>query len=289
MKTKALAAAAILAAGLPAAGSVWLADRYPAMSLPDSFAYVVNRVGTLAKESLLVSTPYDAREPLAVELANVRQIALAMEPNLSGMEPLPRALALRDLVYRKVPVKPAPTGFDYNNLDKAVFLELSNDEYGDICGGLSIVYLTLLKAFDIEARYVGMFKEVTEATDPVVSHASVDVLLDGEWIALDPTFNFSIWAEGQRIGWEAARERALANDPITFASDGYAILPGRNVYDYSDPLPDSMDFMILAPVGESALTTLPEQWDGSIRYASGNTFDQRQSLYSSPVYVRLAE
>ncbi|WP_193366973.1 transglutaminase domain-containing protein [Pelagibius marinus] len=289
MRKKTIIAAAGFAVSICAAATVGLTIRYPEMSTAQSAVYVAQRIGTLVEARLLMSTPYDAVRPLETELANVRRIALDIEPQLDSMEPLSAALALRDMVYRKVPVQAPPAGFDYSNLDRSVFLELTDENFGDICGGLSIVYLTLLKSFGIEARYVGMFKEVVNAADPVTSHASVEAFIGGQWIALDPTFNFSIWAEDERIGWEEAQIRVLAGKSLTFASDGYAILPGRSVYDYSDPLPETMKFMIFAPTPRTELRTLPVEWGGRIAYANGKQFDQGNSLTRNSVYVKLAQ
>src|SRR3546814_10189605 len=97
------------------------------------------------------------------------------------MEPLVLALALRYMVFRRVPVQSSPTGFDYANLDRTVSLMMTDKDFGGSCGTLTIVYLALLKSFDIEARYVGMFKEAVNAPDPVISHASVEAFIEGRW------------------------------------------------------------------------------------------------------------
>src|SRR3546814_4787010 len=92
---------------------------------------------------------------------------------------------------------------------------MTDKDFGGSCGTLTIVYLALLKSFDIEARYVGMFKEAVNAPDPVISHASVEAFIEGRWIALDPTFNVSIWSGGERIGWEDARSLVLRSEEHT--------------------------------------------------------------------------
>src|SRR3546814_10607690 len=116
--------------------------------------------------------------------------------------------------------------------------------------------------------------DVCSSDLPVISHASVEAFIEGRWIALDPTFNVSIWSGGERIGWEDARSLVLAGEPITFESDGRPLLPGRSVYDYPDPLTETMRYMIFAPTPRDALRTLPADWDGRIGYANGKRFDQ---------------
>lgn len=287
MKARLLYSAGALVALLGISVPFGLNARYPQLSTLEATSYVVQRVGTLARE-LLIVTPYDAQEPAAVELANVRQIALSLNPDLEALEPLSVALAIRDMIYRRVPIELPPTGFDYSNLDRAVFLELTDPRFGDICGGLSIIYVALLQAFDIEARYVGMFTEAVNAPDPVISHASVEAFIDGRWIALDPTFNFSVHFAGRRIGWQEARALTLAGQTVAFESDGYEIRPGGSVYDYPDPLTEALEFMIFAPTARTALQKLPADWDGVIRYANGHEANQHTLLTQAPVYLKLA-
>jgi len=292
MRIRVFAWGAGLAALACAAASVGLAVRYPDMSTAESAGYVARRVTTLLEERFLANTPYDAHEPVETELANVRQIALSIEPGLAALAPLPAALALRDMVYRKVPAQVQPEGLDYSILDRAVFLDLTDADYGAICGGMTLTYLTLLKAFGIEARYVGLFKDAVDASDPVVSHASVEAFIDGRWVALDPFFGFSVHFDGRRIGWEEARTHVLNGEDITFESDGFPLLPGRSVQEHPYPIAQIMRFMIFAPTTQrgqrTALQTLPPDWDGLIRYANGKQFDQGGSLTQGLVYVKLA-
>jgi hypothetical protein len=292
MRTKVIAAAAGLAALACIAAPISLAIRYPDKSIAESAGYVVQRAGSLI-EGQFTASPHVAAEGLEAELANVRRVALEIKPGLEALPPLDLALALRDMVYRMVPLprdipgkQPATNFID---LPKTVSLALLDDKVGHSCGGLTIVYLTLLKAFGIDARYVGLFHEVVDAADPVISHATVDVLIDGRWVALDPTFNFSIRAGGERIGWEEARALVLDGEPITFDTDGYALLPRRSVGEYRYPLTDSMVYMAFGPSPRSDLRLLPASWNGLITYANGKRFDQRASLAQGPIYVKLAQ
>src|SRR3546814_10256477 len=151
MRARAIALAGGLMVIACAAVPAGLALRYPDLPMVEAAGYVVQRVGTLANEHLFTATPYDAGQSLEAELANVRQIALGIDPNLETMEPLDLALALRDMVYRRVPVQSSPTGFDYANLDRTVSVMMTDKDFGGSCGTLTIVSLALLKSFDIRS------------------------------------------------------------------------------------------------------------------------------------------
>lgn len=287
---KTFIAAALTAALTCAAVTAGLALRYPDMPTAEASTHAAGRALALVEERLFPDS-FDTAV-LEVELAEVRSIALAVDPDLDAMEPLALALALRNMLYRMVPLprdipeKQPPT--DFMDLSQTVQLALFDEKVGHSCGGLTILYITMLKAFGIEARYVGLFHEVVDAADPVISHATVDVFIDGRWIALDPTFNFSIRSGGERIGWEEARALTLAGEPITFETDGYALLPHRSITEYPHPLTDSIEFMIFAPTPREPMLILPESWNGRIDYANGKAFDMRASL-TGGIYVKLAQ
>jgi hypothetical protein len=269
-----------------------LTYRYPNMTLDQSSTYVLQRMRSMIFEFVRTRTPYDNQESLEVELENIRRIILHMNPDLVSKKKMDIAIAIRNMVYSNVPLKPPPALFSYVDLDRAVYLELLDSNYGDICGGLTIIYMAALKAFGIRSRYVGLFKEVVNVPDPVVSHATVEVQIDGKWVAEDPTFNFSIFSGGRRIGWEEARDLVLSGHPITFQSDGYPLLPGRSVYEYPDPLTEALQFMIFSPIGGEGesladVKTVPDVWDGKILYSDGRVFDQREILMEDPLYVKL--
>ena len=70
-----------------------------------------------------------------------------------------------------------------------------------ICGGMAILYRDLLTEFGIQSRFVYMWLEGL-----VDSHVSVEVNINGKWIASDPTYNFVVRSkEGVLLQYEEMR------------------------------------------------------------------------------------
>lgn len=287
-KLVAFAAASLL---LVAALFAMLSIRYPNLSTTQAAAYVVHRSSALITQRFFIKTPYDAHSPLNVELRNIRQMIIVQAPQLKGFDKMRKAVYLRNMVYHRVPLKSPPPGFDYANLDRSVYLELFDKNYGDSCGGLAIIYMTMLKAFGIPSRYVAMFSQVRNAPNPVNSHASVDILVNGRWIAEDPTFNFSLQSEGHLLSWQEYRRDKDLGKAISISSNGLPLIQGRAVQNYPVPLPTLARYMILGPtsVSKSALPIFPRSWNGVIKYANGTTFNEKWSLTHDPVYAKLAQ
>lgn len=278
-------AAAVVTIGLILAGGILaMSARYPQFTTAEAAAHVAARVLTLASHRLSLG-PYTADEPAEVELANVREMILAERPDLAKADDMTMALTLRDMVYKRVPLKPTAPGFLFSDLDRTVYLSLFDDEYGHACGGLTITYMAALKAFGIKARYVGLFQVVDDAPRPVNSHASVEAFIDGRWIAMDPTFNVSIKQNGRHVGWTEAKADLTS---VSFDSDGYSLLPRRTINEYPVPVSELIRFMIFGPSLNTEIVTLP-QWNGVITYADGAPFDQRHSLVAGAVYAKLAQ
>ena len=94
-----------------------------------------------------------------------------------------------------------------------------------ICGGTQILYTDLLDAFGLQARYVDLFG----ATPAVGTHASVEVMLNNKWVAMDPTFNVSFMgANGQRLSFADIQ----AGVPFTVSSDGMTANPQLAIQNY---------------------------------------------------------
>ena len=224
-------------------------------------------------------------ENVDVEINNVRITVLEEYPEILNLQPLQKALYLLDLVHNEVKYgKRAWNQFE--DLDGTLFDALYS-EGSHLCQGLSFIYMTALRAFGIDSRYVGMFRTNVDAPTPVRSHASVEALIDSHWIAFDPTHNFTIRTRnGTRIGWASARDEYLAGRIIQFSNEGSR--PGRHIHDDWDSeqeLMDLMKFMVLGPSRLSEPEALPDRWDGQIVYLDGTTFN---TMNYTGVYSRLA-
>lgn len=266
--------------------------RYPHLGTVSAITYVVKRTVFLVDQIFQADTPYDDPETVNIELENIKKMILSRVPKIENASDMVKATTIRDLVYSEVPLQSPPPGFDYSDLDQSVFLHLFNDDFGDICGGLSITYMTILKAFDIPSRYVGMFRRATDAPNPVTSHASVDVYIDGHWVAMDPTFNFSIELDGRRLSWEEYRHVLKQDVSVSLSNDGYALLPDRIAQNYPVPLEQFTNYMIfgLSSIPEATVTTVPNSWDGIVRYADGTQFNQKKLLLGhGSIYMKLAK
>lgn len=279
-----------------AVSAMVLKVRYPETDVWSSAVHVAGRISWIAKSHLGLFGPYGASTDRVTELANVEKMLLAVAPGLADVPPLRRALILRELVYRRVPLRRTATGFNFRDLDSAVYLAVFDDDYGHICRGLVNTYLTILRAFDIPARNIGIYNNATDAPNPVTSHASVEVFINGEWVAMDPTFNFSVHdSAGRRIGWQEARRAIQAGKPIRFDDDGYGTLPKRSLMEYAKGnianFTSTMNYLTFGPAlvagKRIAAQKLPPQWDGVVRYRNGRKADVEASA-SSWVYEALA-
>jgi hypothetical protein len=228
--------------------------RYPQFTIFEAGEYVVHRTLYFAKLKL---NKYGKKESARIEIENVRRMILDRYPDIVGLPPLQKSLALRDILHGFLGNK--SVGLDFTDFDLLFDLAFNGQKH--ICGGLSYLYTIALKSFGIESRFIGLYAETENASFPVESHASVEVLIDGKWIALDPTYAFSIFYESKRIGWREARGIMLSGGEVEYRHDG--VEPKIPVTDFSRVVQN-----IITP-GE----TLPREWDGVIRYANGRTED----------------
>jgi Transglutaminase-like superfamily len=152
------------------------------------------------------------------EMQAVRSMSIEVEPRLKDEKnPSRIALLLRNAMHWRIPflrdTKKLQT-YNWMDIGETYRKSLFDSQYGHACGGRAIQYLAALRAFGIPARKVGFLTEVENARNPVDAHATVEVLIDGKWIAMDPHFNFSLADEnGELIGWVDAAKRLQNDDP----------------------------------------------------------------------------
>ena len=220
-----------------------------------------------------------------IEVSNVKDAIVELHPEVSSIDSLDQALILLNIVHDNVEYRDGSWS-KYRDLDDT-FMEAVNGRGSHLCQGLSFIYMTALRAFDIDSRYVGMFRTNFDAPTPVRSHASVEALIGTKWIALDPTHNMTIRAaDGARIGWAKARAYYADGHTIAFVDEGSR--QGRSVLDdwkSEQELMDLMYFMVIGPSRQSEPIVFPNDWDGIIEYNSGASYDTTKF---TGVYQRLA-
>jgi transglutaminase-like putative cysteine protease len=164
-------------------------------------------------------------------------------------------------------------------------------ERANACNGKSILYMLALRAFGIRSRIVTLYATAT-AGIPVWSHASVDVRVDGKWVALDPTFNVALKAgDGTHLSWTAAVQKLRKGEPVIPDQDGKVLLRGQTLEAYRDRYGGNLqllaEYALLGPWENGEAESLNPGWDGKIRYIDGSEFDAWNSLNSS-FYKRIA-
>ena len=171
------------------------------------------------------------KEADAVELANIRRMVLALDPDAQRCSAtfwcgkLELARILRQLVYDRLVIGTDLPEFE-GDLDDYVFTLIGTRERDGICGQAAIVYLSILRAFHIDARFVALFgPQATLASGSYeASHATVEVSDGhGRWYWEDPTYNFSVAPSAERSSGASGVLR-VAHDPTTRIKDG-VLLP----------------------------------------------------------------
>jgi hypothetical protein len=192
-------------------------------------------------------------------------------PGIEQMSDWDKALTLRDALYDGVELAPTPEGYDYYS-PVVSYMQAMHGDFGQLCGGYSQLYQFALESLGVQTRRVGMWAAIDQREGVLNGHVSVDVLIDGEWVAMDPTFNASLTnADGERLSWPEAREHYAQGLTVLRASDGMTIDPTIDFDTYDIPLSALTVYMTIAPgmPGEDAQSL---GYDGVLTYADGSTF-----------------
>lgn len=204
--------------------------------------------------------------------------------NEDGESVVAWAAKIRNHLYRSVPLRLTPAGFDFFDFDTAYNATLQSGDVGHYCGGITCLYLACLEAHGIPARYVGLFDACRE---PYESHASVEIWIDGRWIASDPTFNVMFRLDGAWLSYAELLAALAAEKPVEIVSNGFPIQPGRDISSYFVPL-RNWKYVVMHPAVvyssgrklEYPLTRIPADWDGVIEYRTGpQSVDNFTELY----------
>lgn len=155
----------------------------------------------------------------AHSLAMLKQIATAVDPALARVkDPTTLAIMLRNDVHNGIRLGVTTPLWQRNDAYDRYIQAVLTQQEGSICGAMQILYVDLLQAFGLKGRYVGLFaNDINHNT-----HATVEVLLGGQWVVMDPTFNVSfIGNDGKRLSYAAIQ----AGASFTVSRDGMVSRP----------------------------------------------------------------
>jgi hypothetical protein len=229
------------------------------------------------------------------ELAQIRETAVLLSPELARTNnQMMIALLLRDQIHRAgVPATsgvPALSNAEMASWSNAYKLSNLFRSRSNACNGKSVLYMLALRAFGIPSRMVAFYASAT-AGIPVWSHASVDVFIGGEWVAMDPTFNVAMKdGGGSHLSWTGAVDRLRKGGLVVPHSDGMTVLKGQSLSNYEmtvGDLKELVELVLLGPWEQGDAVSLNPGWDGKIRYIDGSEFDAWGSI-TGDFYRRIA-
>lgn len=246
---------------------------------------------------VLLSWAADAPELERDSLANIRAAAIRLAPALEkATSHLHTALILRDMIHHSVPLGLTPDDASWIEIDRTFYESAFERKYGHECGGRVLLYLAALRAFGVQARYVGLFSAV-EDVDPATTfvHASTEVLIDGKWIAFDAHYNISLRDSYNRmLGWQDAQGLLAAGEPVYSVSDGLKVRRETTLSyymaKYGTDLSGLTRYMIVGiehDEDEAEAVAADGEWSGVLEYVDGTSFDVIGSAQGE-VYRNLA-
>lgn len=158
-----------------------------------------------------------------------------------------QAIGLRNAIYRSVSLKKNPADFDFAAFGSSFSASLRDKRVGQICGGLTILYMAALEARGIPARYVGMFSSEDDARPPFETHASVEFFANGRWIASDPTFNVMYAYAGRFLSYAELWDILRAGKHYVVVSNGFPLKEGRRLEQYPISQDALLKFLVIDP------------------------------------------
>lgn|SRR3990167_1891645 len=218
-----------------------------------------------------------SKERFINDLRLIRIHLLKAVPGLNESDDLQRSLLIRAYLRDHV-VRGSTPNPDFTRPLETFLNAINDHRYGYVCGGMAILYLYALEAMGIPARYIGLYG----AIDYSMSHATVEVYIDGHWIASDPHYDVSYVQGDNYLSYGEMR----ASRGSWLRVDGYSTL---------GPSPselDSNEFAYLNYIttyhidieGFIETTYEPETWDGFVNY-DGTAFNTKMTGF----YIWLAE
>ena len=239
---------------------------------------------------LVLWTVIGTGRDVAQQLAEIRVVAEQVTPALkTEKSTLMLALLLRNQVHSAALLTDdgfiGATNEEFSDWSRFYTASILEQTRGNRCNGKVILYLLALRAFGIQARMVALYGS-DKADKGVLSHALVDVRIDGRWIALDPTYDVSFRDQkGGYLGLEAVVQRLRAHEAVLLDHDNKPTIGHLGQLAYED----YANFALLGPWQGGAARSLNPAWDGNIHYANGTVFDAWASINGDPYKIIAAQ
>jgi hypothetical protein len=208
---------------------------------PPQFAWVASNYIPMSKYYAGLAPGADANNPLALKnatlvftvagatpLQRLRNIVLLRDRRLAGVtDPIQLALLLRDHVHQQIDSGTSTPYLQYLDPYSRYLATCVWKAERVYCGGISLIYADLLRAFGLEVRMVNL-----TVGDGVKFHGAVEFRLGGSWAAMDPTFNVTFrGADGGLLSYAEMQ----AGTPYTISRDGFGYKVRLDISKYPVP------------------------------------------------------
>jgi hypothetical protein len=161
---------------------------------------------------------------------------------------------LMNIVHQDVLCGTSTDYFNYN--DK--YSKILNDSLTSVhhlCSGLAYIFAIALTSFGIPVRLVCLFDSTESACN---NHATTEVLVNGKWIAADPSFNVMFTdSNGCYLGYTDL----LTTD---YRVKQFPTQPGRSLKEYYMPIEPYLNYIYIQSTNISKEIVYPEKWDAKI-------------------------
>lgn len=227
----------------------------------------------------------------AYDLSAIRSFIINSTPGFHQLTDLEKAISVNEWIYRNVSLKNSRVDFPWHQPFMGFFNSITNQEYGHICGGMAWMLITGLESVGLPARYVGLFSGTDESIKNYANHASVEVWIDGKFMAIDPTFNVTFTdSKGKFVSWIEIAELNKKNEKFNILR-GKTIFKGRDLLEYHVPIRQVLNFVAVQPLrvdgSEFDAIFFPTDWTGIIKGKGdkGKSFDIHETLAFYKDYV----
>lgn len=166
-------------------------------------------------------------------MAELKRVALLVDDELSRpKDKVELAVRLRDHVHQRVCMGTPPKWYPYDPYRRYHECIIARRE-PVLCDGMAILFCDLCKAFGLRARKVELHAEsaASQGRAPLDMHASAEVLLGDDFVAMDPTFNCCFRADGRLLGYDDLKTG------ISYEIDENGCQPRLRIQEYYLTLP----------------------------------------------------
>jgi len=149
----------------------------------------------------------------------IREVIARELPGIENDDDFQKSVRVRNLIQHRnrIGIYTAPWG-DLNqpllNLEKTLA-----GEWRHSCAGMSFTFQTVMFAFGIKTRYVGL----ADGVYAVRTHAVAEIEIDGKWIAVDTTYNNTyVDQSGNYLSFREMREMRDRGETFVVEMNGQA-------------------------------------------------------------------